>query len=94
MRILGKVEGKRRDDARAWKLPMPVAAPVRTVLQNVGYLQIPSVPVHIHRVSRKETRSINVKIRCDSTDGRGIHEADAEQLRKVRLTLSTIKLII
>ena len=25
MRILGQVEGKRRDDARAWKLPMPVA---------------------------------------------------------------------
>lgn len=23
MRILGQVEGKRRDDARAWKLPMP-----------------------------------------------------------------------
>lgn len=23
MRILGQVEGKRRDDVRAWKLPMP-----------------------------------------------------------------------
>lgn len=44
MRILGQVEGKRRDDARAWKLPMPLPPrSVRTVLQNVGYLQIPSV---------------------------------------------------
>jgi len=46
MRILGQVEGKRRDDARAWKLPMPLPLPsrsVRTVLQNVGYLRIPSV---------------------------------------------------
>lgn len=60
MRILGQVEGKRRDDARAWKLPMPVAVPVRTVLQNVEYLRIPSVPAHIYRVFRKKTRSVNM----------------------------------
>lgn len=81
MKILGQVEGKRRDDARAWKLPMPVAAPVRTVLQN-EYLRIPSVPAHIYWVSRKKAQNIDMdqsSIRCDSMDGQRIAETDASR---------------
>jgi len=52
---------------------MPVAAPVRTVLQNVGYLRIPSVLARIYRVSRKETRGIDAR---DPT-ARNTSKADA-----------------